>query len=194
MPSPILRIVGVVVLSTPVGCVAQGPRVGQSTSVQFGVVSDARQVDLTSSAPAGALIGGTLGVASSSGSTARSVRNGIIGAAAGGAVSAAAEGARQGMQYTVQKLDGATSTIITDQREIQKGDCVAVERVGDTANIRRATASYCETGNQQAVKSVDKIVLAQADGCASAKQELVDATTSEAVDLATRKIELLCNG
>lgn len=187
-----------VILCATVGCAVQshGPsnRVGQSATVQFGVVRSADEITLDSDAALGALVGGTLGLASSrGGSTPSAVRNGIIGATAGGVVSAAAEGSRKGMSYTVAKADGSSSRIVTDQREIQVGDCVAVERVGDTANIRRASAHYCDNANQQAVQSVEEYYRADAVACEAAKQELVEATTDEAASLAARKIELLCN-
>ena len=89
---------------------------------------------------------------------------------------------------------GSTTRIVTDQREIRVGDCVAVERVGQGANIRRASAHYCEPAYAQAVMAVDAPVKTAAVQCENAKQELAKATTHEAADLATRKIDLLRNG
>jgi outer membrane lipoprotein SlyB len=168
-------------------------RAGQSVSVQFGVVRGAQEVDLESNAPRGALIGGLLGVASGGGRSSRSVRNGIIGAGAGGAVTGATEGNRRGMSYTVEMLDGSTTTIITDQRDIREGDCVAIERVRDTSNIRRATSDYCDKQNQRAVSSIEDHTTSDALACESAKQALLE-STQETADLAARKVELLCNG
>lgn len=184
----------IIVLCATVGCAAQSHRVGQSATVQFGVVRNAEQITLDSDAARGALVGGTLGLATSrGGSTPRAVRNGIIGATAGGVVSAAAEGSRSGMSYTVDMVDGSSTRIVTDQREIHVGDCVAVERVRDTANIRRTSAHYCDNANEQAVKSVEDHARSDAVACEAAKQELVDAATDDAVGLAARKIELLCD-
>jgi hypothetical protein len=191
--SKAMQLAAALALSTCVSGSVLAQRVGQSATVQFGVVRDAKPIDLTSDAPRGALVGGTLGLVSGRGSTSRSVRNGIIGAGAAGALTAATEGSRQGMSYVVEKPDGSSSTIVTDQREIQVGDCVAIEQVGQTANIRRTSASYCERANTTAVASVETHTRDDAMACASAKQELVDAQTKEAADLAARKIELLCN-
>ena len=44
--------------------------------------------------------------------------------------------------------------MVTDQREIRVGDCVAVERAGETANLRRVSNAYCEEANADAVASV----------------------------------------
>jgi hypothetical protein len=169
-------------------------RAGQSASVQVGLVREAKEVKLDSDAARGALVGGMLGVASGSGRSSRRVRNGIIGAGAGAALTGASEGNRMGMSYTVELGGGSSTTIITDQREIRVGDCVVIEQVRDTANIRRTASSYCESDNRQALSAVEDSVRSDAIACEAAKQELVEATEPQAVDLAARKIELLCNG
>ena len=83
--------------------------------------------------------------------------------------------------------------MVSDQREIRSGDCVAVEKAGDTANLRRVSAGYCDKASAAAVKAVAVEASKDAEECAAAKQQLVDATTTQAVDLASRKITLLCN-
>jgi outer membrane lipoprotein SlyB len=171
---------------------AEAQRAGQASTIQFGTVSNVEQVQLQSDAAKGALVGGTIGLVASGGSR-NTVRNGIIGAAAGGAVTAAAQGNRTGTAYTVEMNDGSRTRIISDQREIRPGDCVAIERVGQTANIRREPAAYCIKENAQAVQAVQKETEAAAARCEAAKEELVAASTAEAVDMAQRKINLLCN-
>lgn len=176
------------------GCAVPTQRVGQTATVNFGVVRSANQITLDSNAAQGALVGGTLGLATSGGSSRnRRVANSIVGAALGGALTAASEGDREGMSYTVEMLDGSTTRIITDQREIRMGDCVAIERVGQTANIRRVSDGYCDVANRTAVNLVVSEARSEAVACESAKQELADATTTEEADLAIRKVDLLCN-
>jgi hypothetical protein len=184
----------VLIAGSVLATVAQAQQVGQSTRVQFGVVRTAKEVPLDSNAARGAVIGGMLGIVSGSGSTSRRARNGIVGAGAGGALTNAAEGSRTGMSYTVDILDGSSTTIVSDQREIHEGDCVAIEQVGNTANIRRTSASYCNKSNQQAVGSVAAHSASEATACEAAKQELAATTTQSAADAAARKADLLCNG
>jgi hypothetical protein len=182
------------IATTLIACAtAQSQRVGQSSRVQFGIVRSAQQVTLDSDAAKGALVGGMLGIVSGSGSSSRRARNAIIGAGAGGALAGAAEGNRQGMRYTVELTDGSSTTIVTDQREIREGDCVAIEQVGQTANIRRTSAAYCDRANQTAINSVADHSNSEAVACDAAKQELTEASTKEEVEVAARKIELLCN-
>lgn len=174
---------------------AAAQRAGQSISIQYGIVTGAQQVDLKSGAvPGGALVGGTLGVISGSGkSSKKKARNAIIGGAAGAAIAGAAQGSSAGMLYAVALSGGGEVQVITDQREVRPGDCVAVERAGDTSNIRRVSMSYCEAENRAAVAAVESEAREEAVECQTAKQQLVDATTNEEADLAMRKISLLCN-
>ena len=172
-------------------CSATSARVGQKATVQFGVVRNAENVTLDSNAAEGALVGGMLGLTASGGS--RGMRNAVLGASFGGAAAAAAQGNRTGMRYTVEILDGSSVRIVTDQTEIRVGDCVAVERVRDTANIRRASPDLCDPANRAAVASAEPPARADATACERAKREVADATTSSEIDLATRKVEPLCN-
>ena len=178
-------------LAALAGCEATSHRVGQTASVQFGVVQSAQEVTLDSNAAQGAIVGGTIGVlASGRGSRGRGA---VTGAAVGGAATAAAAGNRSGTQYTVQMSDGSSTRIVSDQREIKINDCVAIERVGSGANIRRVSSDYCDPANTQAVNEVSDAVKAEALQCQTAKQELAAAEGENAVDLAARKVELLCD-
>ena len=175
-----------------VGCQQQSFRVGQRTTIQFGTVSHVEEVRLQSDAAAGALVGGTIGLVASGGSR-TAPRNAILGAAVGAAATSAAQGNRTGIAYTVAMLDGSTVRIISDQSEIRVGDCVAIERVGETNNIRRESSAFCVRENQPAVAAVRQETEAAAARCEAAKEELVAASTPEAVDTASRKVSLLCN-
>lgn len=188
-----LRLITLGILATCVaGCEVPSHRVGSSTSIRFGTVSNAEEVTLDSAAARGALVGGTLGLIGGSGDS--NVFNAARGAAVGGVAKAAVEGDRSGMAYTVQLSGGDTTRIVTDQREIHVGDCVAVEQTGSSANIRRAAASYCDPASAAAVKSVDKAIRTAAADCESAKQEVARAPDAAALDLAARRVELLCDG
>jgi outer membrane lipoprotein SlyB len=189
-----LALMAAVLFSMSAG-LSWAQKAGQSVTIQYGKVTAVRDVDLKSGAvPAGALVGGALGLASGSGkSSSKKARNAIVGAAAGSAVAGAAQGSQKGMMYQIEVGAGDMIQVVSDQREIRPGDCVAVEKAGDTANVRRVSASYCEKGNEAAVKAVGGEARKDAEECAAAKQQLVDATTPQAADLAGRKIALLCN-
>ena len=174
---------------------AWAQKAGQSVTIQYGTVAGSREVDLQSGAvPKGAVVGGALGLASAGGkSSSKKARNAILGATAGGAIAGASQGSQKGMLYDVDIGSGGRIQVVSDQREIRSGDCVAVEQAGDTANLRRVSAGYCDKANASAVQSVAGEARKDAEECATAKQQLVDATTTQAADLASHKIGLLCN-
>lgn len=184
---------GAVVLCTSAASWAQ--KTGYNIAIQYGTVAASREVDLRSGAvPASAMVGGVLGLASAGGkSSGKKARNAILGATATGAVASVAQGSQRGMMYQVEVGGGSLVQVVSDQRDIRTGDCVAVEKAGDTANIRRVSASYCDKAYGSAVKAVAGEARKDAEECGAAKQQLVDATTSQAADLAGRKVTLLCN-
>jgi hypothetical protein len=186
-----LLTLAIVMLISP----AQAQRAGQSVTVQYGVVTGGRQVNLQSAAPSGAVVGGALGLASARGKkSSKKARNAIIGAAAGGAVAGSAQGDTRGMVYDVKLVGSAgASQVVTDQREIRVGDCVAVERAGETANLRRVSDAYCEESNAAAVAAVADESVEEATECYAAKEALVNAASVEEAELAAVKMRLLCD-
>jgi outer membrane lipoprotein SlyB len=170
-------------------------RAGQSATVRTGTVTAMRSVDLNDgNAIKGALVGGAFGAAltrSSKGSSRRD-RNAAIGAVLGGA--AAASKTRPGRVYTVTTNEGTMIQIATEQTEIRVDDCVFVEEAGGSANIRRAPATACEPASQAVMNDAAIIeeMQEEANECAAAKQELVDADSDDAIDRAVRKVKLLC--
>ena len=170
-------------------------RAGQSTKVQYGIVTASQEVDLSSSAvPTGALVGGTVGLLSTRRGPSRQnrTRNVIVGAAAGAAIGGASSSGNTGILYDVKVGNGLVQ-VVTDQTEIRVDDCVAVEQAGETTNLRRVSAEYCDPANAAAVADVADEASDEAEKCLAAKEELVNAETKEQADLAAMKIKLLCN-
>ena len=174
---------------------ALAQKAGQSTKVQYGVVTSSKEVDLSSDAvPKGALVGGTIGLLSTRRGPSRQhrTRNVIVGTAAGAAIGSARSGDNTGILYDVRVGSGVVQ-VVTDQTEIRVDDCVAVEQAGETTNLRRVSAEYCDQANAAAVAAVADEASEEAEECLAAKQELVQAETKEQADLAAMKINLLCN-
>jgi outer membrane lipoprotein SlyB len=165
----------------------------QSTSVNIGVVESAERVALQQSSGAGgALVGAAIGYNLGSGkSSSKKRRHAIIGGSIG--ARASAKDPTEGMKYTVKFLDGSTISLVSDQFEIKIGDCVSVEQVKDTANIRHQDPAACNPDVKEAVAELQDELIEDANECAAAKQELLDATTMEAVEIATAKAKILCN-
>lgn len=180
------------VLLAPIafGVTAWAQRAGQSVSIKHGTVTDVRSVDLEGEAGRGALVGGLAGAAlSGNRSSSRRARNAILGTAAGAAVSSAQR--TQGMQYTVDTGAG-TVTIVSDQREIAVGDCVAVENAGTgSANIRRASSALCES--PEVAAATEENLREEAEDCIAAKDAVLAADTDEDVAAAIRAARIACD-
>jgi outer membrane lipoprotein SlyB len=160
------------------------------TTVTYGRITAVRQVDIQNQGAnaAGTIVGGALGVASGSGQS-RSNRalRGVGGAAVGSRLAGAA-GSSTGFEYTI--LIGGTNTIrmVTEQAGLRVGDCVSVER-GTLNNIRLADDARC---NAPANTPVPASATAEANACATAKDQLLNAATDAEFDLAERRMRLLC--
>lgn len=192
MYRPLTFALTLALLSTPATLAAQ--RSGQSIQVQYGVVTASQAMQEASKAPAGALVGGAIGLYTGKGkSSGTKFRRSAAGAIAGGAATSAVQGDRSARQYEVQTAAG-TVIIISDQTEIQVDDCVVVENPGTTnANIRRVDPVMCDPASAEVVAELQEELVEEAEECATAKRELAAADSDEAFDRALRKVQILCN-
>ncbi len=126
---------------------ADAQQKGQSAKVSHGYVVGVEKVKLKNNdALKGALVGGTIGYASTSGgSSSKKRRNTALGATAGGLI--ARKPAEEGMLYTVNTGNSAIQ-VVTDQTEIHLDDCVVVEETSKGANIRRVSWEVCDPQSQ----------------------------------------------
>jgi hypothetical protein len=153
----------------------------------------------------GTVVGGGIGLATGSGQSGsnRALRT-AVGATAGRSVGNMASRS-QAFEYTV--LVGGTNTvrIVSDQAGKRVGDCVSIEQ-GQFANIRlvpdarcapppapRAAAPAPATAPAPApAPAPDPADVQAANACEQAKQQVLDATTDDAFNLAERRMRLLC--
>jgi len=168
---------------------------GQSARVTMGVVEKAESVTLQNTGEggaagtvAGAAIGYNLG---SGNSSSKKRRRAIIGGAIGGAIGSS--GTTPGMQYTVKFSDGSSALVVSDQVHLRVGDCVSVEEARSMTNIREQDPAACNPEVGEAITDLQDELAEDADECAQVKQELLAATTTEEVEIATAKARILCN-
>ncbi|WP_242344474.1 hypothetical protein [Anaeromyxobacter terrae] len=161
-------------------------------AVEHGTITAVERVARPSNAPAGAMVGGLIGLVASGHHPAEKLAGMIAGAFIGGAVTAASESALPSWIHTVTLLDGRAVQVVTEQADLRPGDCVQVE-TGRFTNLRRVSGALCEP----APPEPDDAALAQraqedAGRCSAAKEELLRARTREEVDVAVRKVRVLC--
>ena len=174
---------------------AQAQKSGQSSRVTVGTVVSTERVDLQSDAAKTAVLGGVIGYHATSNkkSSSRKWKNAAIGAAAMGGATRLGEGDLAGTLYTVQMMDGSQMRVVSDQNQVVAGDCVTVEQVRDSANIRRADPVLCQPETAAVMDELAGELNEEADECYAAKQELLAAETDERASLAARKVSVLCN-
>ena len=61
------------------------------------------------------------------------------------------------------------------------------------ANIRRQDPAACAATSAAAVDAIEDELVEDANECAMVKQEIMNATTPEEVELAAIKAQILCN-
>lgn len=191
----ILRATSVITIALALPSVALATgKTGSAVRITTGTVEKAEAIRLDSSVGKGALIGGTLGLLTASGqSGGKKARNAIIGAGTGAIIAGATEGSRNGMTYTVRTGPGESIRIVSDQTGLLVGDCVVVEETEHTNNIRRVAKEACDKASKPVVAQLQREFQNEAAECVAAKDQLVNAKTPEDVDLAIRKVKILCN-
>ena len=162
------------------------------SAVAYGTISavSKQEKDTSGGKTGGAIIGGLLGLATSSGrSTGTKLLRSGVGAAAGSAVGGAAASGTE-MAYTVDLVGGGTVRVVMDSGNFHQGDCVSVER-GSTNNMRRVSSEFC-SHNEQVPEQYKAEHEKEANECAQAKQELLAATDEAGVKTAHMKMNILC--
>jgi hypothetical protein len=157
---------------------------GRITSVQVGTVGD------PSAGARGALVGGTIGLATAPSGSNRALR-GVTGVAVGRNVAANSSRA-PAFEYTIL-IDGTTTIrVVSDQVGKRIGDCVAVEQ-GQFVNLRLVADSRCvpQAGATPAKKPAPANVQ-QATACEQAKEQVLAAATDDEFNVAERRMRLLC--
>ena len=159
-------------------------------AVAYGTVENVQPVKMKANYAEGSIIGGALGLlASSHYSTGSQVLGTAAGAGLGALVSKETAGTAN--QFTINLVNGTTVSVVTDQKDIDAGDCVSVEQ-GEHANIRRVSSSFCNTpASHPAYADMHAHVQRVSADCAVAKQQLLKATTEQETNIAYKKMQAL---
>jgi outer membrane lipoprotein SlyB len=162
-------------------------------SVAYGTITGVNQQekDTSGGKAGGAVLGGLVGLYSGKGKSTsnkalRSLGGAAVGSAAGGTMARGTE-----MVYTVSLVDGGTVRIVMDSGNFHRSDCVAVERGGASANMRRVSEEFC-THNAAVPQQHKAEHQKEANECVQAKQQLLDAQTEDAIKAAHMKMNILC--
>ena len=162
-------------------------------SVSYGTITGINQQDRDTSggSTGGAVLGGLVGLATGRGRSRSNQALRTLGGAAVGSAAGRAMARGTDMVYTVDLVNGGRVRVVMDSGNFHRGDCVAVEQGGVSANLRRVSSEFCF--NNAAIPQQYKAAHQQeADQCAQAKQRLLDAKTEEQINTAAMVMNILC--
>ena len=156
---------------------------GDYTTLNYGTIQSVGVVQQEGSRGGGTLIGGVAGAVIADDHPG-------LGALAGGLLGGTIQKHHtQGtlVRYSIALVGGGGVVIDTEQEDLRIGDCVVVEQ-GQYANIRRVSSVNCQAPQPQPQQHhVDA-----ANNCQLAKDELNNAKTDDAVNIAVTKVRALC--
>ena len=163
--------------------------------ISFGKLIEIERVEMKSNAAKGAAFGGLLGIASQHGGHGEDILAGAaVGAIVGALVGKATSGHKYAFAFYIQRLDGRETKIISEQPGLQIGDCVTIEE-GKHTSIRRVSQANCDPGYKQHRGDEEVVAHHQynADACASAKNDLLNAVADDDLSKLAYKVEVICS-
>lgn len=162
---------------------------------RYGHVVGKREVAEKNSVPAGAIIGGLVGLATSGGkSSGTKLRRTAGGAVVGGVIAGQADKANERWLYTIRFPGGGEERIVIEDRRLSLGDCAAVQYTRNETLVHYSSSYYCEprstrTGRVEAIRADPE---SDADPCLEARRRLLEENDPEQIELLERKIQSIC--
>jgi outer membrane lipoprotein SlyB len=177
------------------GCTSSGisrADVDQAIDISYATVVDVEDVKIKSEAGKSAGVGGLWGLSIGANGDAGDIIGGLVaGAILLGLTTKIAEGSSDAKGYTVEYSDGERIKIVTDEKSIVLGDCVAVES-GRSVNVRRVDYSLCGPINNVVQDTPVDYSFAESSDCQEAKKQLMQVDDAEGMDIALDKVRALC--
>lgn len=195
MTNRMLSVLSAALVASLAGCAGTDPMTGstrnQIIAVQYGTVENIQQVAMSPDYGAGSLIGGALGLLATSGHSGASQVGGAVAGAGLGAL-IAKETAGTGEKFTIRLVNNNTIDIVTENQNIQMGDCVSIEQ-GQHANIRRVSSVMCTTpASHPAYPAMNAANVLESQECQDVKRELLNAKTEQETSIAYKKMQAFC--
>lgn len=177
------------------GCTSSGVSradVDQAIDISYATVVDVEDVKIKSEAGKSAGIGGLWGLSIGAHGDSGVILGGLVaGAILLGLTTKIAEGSSEAKGYTVEYSDGERIKIVTEEKEIVIGDCVAVES-GRSVNVRRVSSSLCQPYKGVYSEPEVETGFAESQDCQEAKRQLMLVDDAEQMDIALDKVRELC--
>lgn len=178
------------------GCTSSGVHradVEQAIHISYATVIDVEDVKIKSEAGKSAGLGGLWGLSIGASGDRGDIVGGLVaGALLLGLTTKIAEGSNEAKGYTVEYSDGDRVKIVTEDKQVARGDCVAVES-GRTVNVRRVAASLCSTEVEADYEQPSQASFVESPACVEAKRELMKVDDAEQMNIYLDKVRELCD-
>jgi outer membrane lipoprotein SlyB len=182
------------------GCAGGGDSISpsalnRSISISYGRIEQVTPVKVDATgAVAGSVLGGLLGLALTAGHSGGSMLLGTAGGALGGGLLGnAVQGDRNADRFLIRQTHGGLIDVTTEQRDLEVGDCVAIEQ-GQHTNLRRVDPVYCDAASPVAAEPrIVQEAQHDADMCRQARQELLNAQGDAAVQAGIARVKAICH-
>ena len=167
----------------------------EAVGISYGTVESVTPVKVSQTGEvAGSVMGGLLGLALTAGHSGGSMLLGTAGGAlAGGLLGHVMQGSDTADQFVIRRTDGSTLEVATEQRDLEPGDCVAIEQ-GRHTSLRRVSSTLCAPGGPVADTRVALEAQHDAQVCHEAKEDLLNAQGQQAIDAGAARVRALCHG
>lgn len=196
------RVLGSVIVAGALalaGCADGGispSSLNEGVGISYGTIESVTPVKVSPTGEvAGSVMGGLLGLALTAGHSGGSMLLGAAGGAlAGGLLGHTMQGSDSADQFVIRRSDGSILQVATEQRDLEVGDCVAIEQ-GRHTSLRRASPGLCDPASGLTADS--RVALeAQHDAqvCHEAKEDLLAAQGAAAIKAGAARVQALCNG
>lgn len=167
---------------------------------RHGYIIEKEVLEPENNIPAGAIIGGIIGLATAGGkSSGTKARRAVGGAVVGGVVANQVDRSKRQWLYTVEYPGGENVQLLVDDDQAGLGDCVLVRQGRRATTMQYSSGYFCEKEFKQANEPVrisapepSSVSEAADDLCLAARRRLLDAETDVDIAREERKVRALC--
>ena len=96
--------------------------------------------------------------------------------------------------YQLDLGERGMQMMVSAKTGIRPGQCVALERSGAIANLRRVSPAFCDPENQEVIESLGAISAAQVEHCMRSLQRYREQAAANAANQALAEVAMLCDG
>ena len=96
--------------------------------------------------------------------------------------------------YQLDLGERGMQMMVSAKTGIRPGQCVALERSGAIANLRRVSPAFCDPENQEIIETLGAIRVAHIEHCMRSLQRYREQAAAHAANQALAEVAMLCDG